>query len=300
MKARVLFLVASLLFSQDIFAQNPNFHIYLCFGQSNMQGSAPIEAQDKENVNDRFKVLQSVDCSNLKRIKGKWVKAEPPLCRCETGLGPADYFGRTMVANLEDRITVGVINVAVAGCRIELFDKEKYRDFTSTHTEDWFQNIIQEYGGNPYAHLIGLAKRAQQDGVIKGILLHQGESNTGDKEWPLKVKTVYDNLIRDLELNPKETPLLAGEVVHADQGGICARMNSIIAKLPETVLTSYVISSKGCLAKDDNLHFTSEGYRMLGKRYAFQMLKVMGIEVSEKDGSRSEKNMSYKEKDVLH
>ena len=50
--------------------------------------------------------------------------------------------------------------------------------------------------------------------MIKGILLHQGESNTNDKDWPLKVKGVYDNLLNDLGLSAANVPLLAGEVVH--------------------------------------------------------------------------------------
>ena len=64
-----------------------------------------------------------------------------------------------------------------------------------------------------------MAKLAQKDGVIKGILLHQGESNTNDKEWPNKVKGIYDNLIKDLNLKAEEVPLLAGELVNADQKG---------------------------------------------------------------------------------
>jgi hypothetical protein len=44
------------------------------------------------------------------------------------------------------------------------------------------KNIVQGYGGNPYQYLVDMAKLAQKDGVIKGILLHQGESNAGDKD----------------------------------------------------------------------------------------------------------------------
>ena len=80
--------------------------------------------------------------------------------------------------------------------------------------------MVKEYGGNPYARLVEMAKLAQKDGVIKGILLHQGESNTNDKDWPLKVKGVYDNLLNDLGLSAANVPLLAGEVVHADQNGV--------------------------------------------------------------------------------
>jgi len=84
--------------------------------------------------------------------------------------------------------------------------------------------------------LVEMAKLAQKDGVIKGILLHQGESNTNDKDWPSKVKGVYDNLLKDLGLSAANVPLLAGEVVHADQNGICASMNTIIDSLPQVIL----------------------------------------------------------------
>ena len=42
------------------FAQDPNFHIYLCLGQSNMEGNAKIEAQDTCNVNERFLMMAAV------------------------------------------------------------------------------------------------------------------------------------------------------------------------------------------------------------------------------------------------
>jgi len=60
-------------------------------------------------------------------------------------------------------------------------------------------NMINEYDGNPYARLWKW-QTSSKDGVIKGILLHQGESNTNDSIWPQKVKIVYDNLMKDLNL----------------------------------------------------------------------------------------------------
>lgn len=273
---KIFILAGVLLLNLQGFAQNPNFYIYLCFGQSNMEGQGTIEAQDR-TVNSRFKVMEAVSCTNLGRTKGKWYTAVPPLCRCWSKLSPADYFGRTMIENLPDSITVGVINVSVAGCKIELFDKDNYQKYTATITEDWLKNIIAEYNGNPYNELVELAKLAQKDGVIKGILLHQGESNTGDSQWPTKVKAIYNNLVTDLGLNPDSIPLLAGEVVHADQGGICASMNTIIGRLPQTLPNSYVISSSKCTDATDNIHFNSAGYREIGKRYARKMLSLMGI-----------------------
>lgn len=275
-KKHTSLLIGLILLGMNAFSQDPDFHIYLCFGQSNMEGAGAIETVDK-TVDPRFKVMEAVDCSNLGRTKGKWYTAVPPLTRCYSGLSPVDYFGRTMIANLPTSVKVGVINVSVGGCKIELFDKVNYQTYVSTITADWLKNIIAEYSGNPYARLVEMAKLAQKDGVIKGILLHQGESNTGDSQWPTKVKGVYNNLITDLALDPTKVPLLAGEVVHADQGGVCASMNTIIAKLPQSLPNSYVISSSKCTDQADNLHFNSAGYREIGKRYANKMLSLMGI-----------------------
>ena len=272
-KLNPLFAFAILLLGINAYAQNPKFHIYLCIGQSNMEGFAKFEAQDTVS-NERFKVLQAIDCDNLKRKKGQWYTAVPPLNRCNSGLSPADYFGKEMIANLPKDVTVGVINVAVGGCKIELFDKDNYQTYLST-APDWLKSFAAPYEGNPYGRLMEMAKIAQKDGVIKGILLHQGESNTNDTLWTKKVKVVYDNLLKDLKLNAATTPLLAGEVVHADQGGICASMNTLIATLPQTISNSYVISSSGCPDGEDNLHFTAEGYRILGTRYASKMLEII-------------------------
>ena len=278
-KLVLILLVGFFLVNLNSFSQNQKFYIYLCLGQSNMEGNArKFEAQDSI-VDSRFKVMETIDCANLKRKKGNWYTAVPPLCRCNTGLTPADYFGKTMVSNLPKDITVGVINIAVGGCKIELFDKDKYQVYAAT-APSWMKSMINEYDGNPYARLVEMAKLAQKDGVIKGILLHQGESNTNDTLWTKKVKLVYDNLINDLKLNPKEIPLLAGETVNADQGGACASMNRIIATLPETIPNSYVISSSGCPAINDHLHFTIAGYRELGKRYAEQMLSILGYKIA--------------------
>jgi hypothetical protein len=243
-----------------------------------MEGNARFESQDTI-VDSRFQVMESLDCQNLGRIKGNWYTAIPPLCRCRTGLAPADYFGRTMVANLPENIRVGVINVSIGGCRIELFDKDNYQSYVAT-VPSWMINMIREYEGNPYGRLVEMAKLAQKDGVIKGILLHQGESNTNDTLWPQKVKGVYDNLLNDLSLKPNSVPLLAGELVNIDQNGACASMNTIIAKLPQTIPNAYVIPSRGCKGIADHLHFSAEGYRELGKRYAIQMLSLLGYKIS--------------------
>ncbi|GEO11218.1 hypothetical protein SAE01_37140 [Segetibacter aerophilus] len=246
-----------------------------------MEGNAKFEPQDT-TVDSRFKVLEAVNCLNLGREMGKWYTARPPLCRCNTGLTPADYFGRTMIANLSKKVRVGIINVAIGGCKIELFDKDKYQSYAAT-VPGWMTNMMKEYNGNPYQRLVEMAKLAQKDGVIKGILLHQGESNTNDSTWPKKVKLVYENLLKDLNLKAKKVPLLVGEMVDAEQGGKCASMNAIIAKLPTTIPTAHVISSNGCTDAADNLHFNAGGYRKLGTRYGVKMLSLLGRKVSAAD-----------------
>ena len=274
MKRKISLISIFVLATLASFSQDKKFYIFLAFGQSNMEGNAPVRPEDTVSVDSRFKVMEAVDCPNLGREKGKWYTAVPPLCRCKTGLTLTDFFGRTMVANLPKDVRVGVINVSVGGCKIELFDKDNYQSYVST-APNWMLGMIKEYDGNPYARLVEMAKLAQQDGVIKGILLHQGESNPNDSLWTKKVKVVYDNLLNDLHLQAKQVPLLAGETVNADQGGICAGMNKIIATLPETISNAYVISSAGCTDAADNLHFNADGYKELGKRFAEKMLTLL-------------------------
>jgi len=270
----MLLAAASLPMASKVRAQDPNFHVYLAFGQSNMEGNAKDFSGSDQVANSRFKLMAAVTCSNLGRTQGQWAPAVAPLTRCGTGLTPMDYFGRTLVDSLPATIKIGVVPVAVAGSKIEGFDQSTYKAYYAGEAT-WMQNIANEYGGNPYARLVSLAKEAQKTGVIRGILLHQGESNSGDATWPTKVNKIYTSLLADLGLKASQVPLLVGELVGADQGGACAGHNAIIAKLPQTIPTARVISSKGCPDAADNLHFTSAGYRELGKRYAQAMLAVL-------------------------
>jgi hypothetical protein len=89
------------------------------------------------------------------------------------------------------------------------------------------------------------------------------------------VKKIYGDIIADLGLDPGSVPLLAGEVVHADQNGQLAHANEIIAQLPAALPNSRVISSSGVPANADRLHFTADGQREMGRRYATQMLQLL-------------------------
>ena len=296
MKKFLLGAAFAMALSQVNAAPDPNFHIYLAFGQSNMEGQGDIGQQDK-TVDERFQVLWAADngsCSG--KTKGKWSTAVPPLAHCQGAkLGPTDYFGRTMVEKTDPQIKVGVIVVAVEGCSIKLFDKDQYRSYAQVQ-QSWMTQRINTYGGNPYGRLIEMAKKAQEDGVIKGIIFHQGETDAGDGQWPSKVKRVYSNIINDLGLGD-DIPFLAGEVLRT---GVDKGANNNIAKLPQQSKNFYVVSSEGfnqALNDGQNVHFTSQEYRDFGKRYAEKMIEVLGDKLNPvaEESSSSEAESSSSE-----
>jgi len=266
---------------QEVSAQaDPNFYVYLCFGQSNMEGNAKWEKVD-EYVDPRFQMLATCDFNSPKRSLGEWYTADCPIVNPEGKLGVTDYFGRTMVAALPADVRIGVVAVAMGGCPIEVFDKEKSAKTVSSHSKDWWAIEANNfYDGNPYQRLVEMGKKAQEAGVIKGILLHQGCSNCGSPEWPNMVKKIYEDILTELNLKAEDVPLFVGELERADMGGGCSSHNNVVAKMPTTVPTSHVVSSEGLPGNgQDPWHFCAAGYRTFGKRYAMETLKVMGREV---------------------
>ena len=259
---------------------DPNFHIYLCFGQSNMEGNAQWESTDNEYVDPRFQMLATTNFDSPKRTMGNWYTAYCPIVSPMGKLGMADYFGRTMVAAEPADVKIGVVAVAMGGAPIEMFDKDGYQAAIAADPSAWHVTLANwYYGGNPYGRLIEMAKKAQEVGVIKGILLHQGESNNTQQDWPQKVKKIYNDILTDLGLVAEDVPLFVGETEYEDQGGACWGHNAVIAKVPQVIPTAHVVSAEGCPGNgQDPWHFSAMGYRMMGKRYAFETLKAMGRE----------------------
>ena len=276
------FLLTALPFAWTRAAVDPNFYIFLCFGQSNMEGAAKPEAQDLKSPGPRFLWMPAVDypaTDNLPARKmGEWYEAIPPLCRPNTGLTPADWFGRTMVESLPKNIKIGVIHVAIGGIDIKGFLTDSIDNYVKTKAPGWMKGMLEAYDNNPYKRLVTLAKKAQKDGVIKGILMHQGETNTGDPKWAGMVKQVYDNLCSDLNLKPEEVNLYAGNIVQAGGQGVCIGCKKQIDELPNTLHTAQVISSDDCTNGPDRLHFDAAGYRELGCRYAEAVARHLGYE----------------------
>jgi len=256
---------------------DPNFYIFLCFGQSNMEGAARPEAQDIASPGPRFLLMPAVDFPEKGRKMGEWCEASAPLCRPNTGLTPADWFGRTLVESLPENIKIGVIHVAIGGIDIKGFLPDSIQSYIK-RAPNWMKGMLEAYDNNPYQRLVTLAKKAQKDGVIKGILMHQGETNTGDPKWAGMVQQVYDNLCGDLQLKPEEVNLYAGNIVQANGEGVCIGCKKQIDELPKTLHTAQVISSDGCTNGPDKLHFDAAGYRELGCRYGEAVARHLGFE----------------------
>ena len=257
-------------------APDPNFHIYIAYGQSNMEGNATnFDKNVDGKEHPRVKMFATTSCSNLGRpTVGEMYPAVPPMFKCNQGLSPADWFGRHMADSLPD-VTIGIIPVAQGGTSIRLFDPDDYKNYLNS-AESWLKNGAKAYGddGNAMGRIIEVAKKAQEKGVIKGIIFHQGETDGGMSNWEQIVKKTYEYMLTQLGLKAEETPFVAGEMV---DGGSCAGFNSRVHNLSKYIVNFGVASSKGYGSKGDGLHFTVEGYRGMGQRYAQEMLKLINV-----------------------
>jgi hypothetical protein len=240
---------------------DPNFYVFLLIGQSNMEGTPQPQAQDRE-TNPRVKVLAYDNCSGLGRTYNQWYTASPPLHSCGLGVGPGDYFAKTLAAQYPEK-TIGLVPCAIAGVDIAFFQK----GVTSTRRNE-FRIPPDNHWGGAYEWVIERARLAQRSGVIKGILFHQGESDNGQSAWVGKVRGMVTDLRTDLGLG--NVPFLAGELLYS---GCCSAHNPVVAQLPGQLTNAHVISASG-LAGMDQYHFDLAGQRTLGARYGNKMIEV--------------------------
>ena len=126
---------------------DPNFYIFLCCGHSNMEGAARPEAVDLESPGPRFLLMPAVDFpatdNRPARKMGEWCEASAPLRRPNTGLTPADWFGRTMVASTPDNIRIGVIHVAIGGIDIKGFLPDSIKDYAEKKAPGWMKGMLE-------------------------------------------------------------------------------------------------------------------------------------------------------------
>jgi len=244
---------------------NPDFQVFLLLGQSNMEGAPEPESQDLVQ-NDRVRVLAYDDCPNLGRRYGQWDTAAPPLHSCSAGVGPGDTFGRRM-AEAHPEAIIGLVPCAISGVDIDFFRK----GVVSARRSE-FRIPPDDHWSGAYAWVIERARLAQEVGVIRGLLFHQGESDSTDPAWPGKVAEIVSDLRADLGLG-ESAPFLAGELLHT---GSCSAHNVRIAELPGLIPNADVVSASG-LAGMDPHHFDLAAQRELGNRYATSMRSRLSL-----------------------
>ena len=240
-------------------------HAFLLIGQSNMSGRG--DPADVEPIDDdRLKVLRN----------GRWHKMFTPVHweRRTCGVCLAESFAQAY-ANDHPGVEVGLIPCADGG----------------TSLNKW------RVGGLLYDNAVMTAKLAQRTANIAGILWHQGESDCGDKSYPLyydKLEKIMAGFRRDLDL--EDVPLLVGGLgdwlhLHPPkEPGMPNRFDNYVfindalrRYAAEHPLTGYV-DAAGLGCKPDTMHFNAAALREFGVCYyeAFRKLEDRGRVYPEK------------------
>lgn len=226
---------------------DPNFHLYLLVGQSNMAGRGVPEELDTTAVPNLLVFAKDKT----------WQPAREPLHwdKPGAGTGPGFSFGREMINNTGKKIRIGLIPAAHGGSSITSWVKGGYHDQTK---------------GYPYDEAIERAKAAMKAGILKGIIWHQGETDSTPEAEPLHLTRLKDLINRfRTELGTPDLPFVAGELGYFKDA--YKSMNQILNQLPAQAPFTAVVSAEGLTDKGDATHFDSASARELGKRYAQAM-----------------------------
>jgi hypothetical protein len=274
----------------------PEVHIYLAVGQSNMQGAAHVPTTPPFHA--RVQVLQSETCpasDNNNYKYGEWREMFIPIVMCKEGtrplpgggpetpigLGPADSFAVAMAEASGPNVTIGIVGAAHGDTSIN----QHLPSCTSNCLPSWANNTINGapmVNGQvtPFTWVVDLAKKAQTKGVIKGIIFHQGENDAGQSTWPAKVNEYVTALRKELNLNAADVPFIAGELPRT--GGSAGSHNPLVQKIPTVVENGHYVSSgpmpDGTVLGDrgDGIHWSTDSVIEMGKRYADKMLEAQG------------------------
>ena len=246
---------------------DPKHLIFLLIGQSNMEGLPGPDRAEDVAVDPRIHVLAYNNSQAKRRQYNKWYPAKPPLHSDYLGIGPGDYFGKTLIAMLPEGYTIGLVPCGIAGVDIDFFRK----NVVSKRRNEFFIPPDNQASG-AYEWVLERARLAAETGTIAGILFHQGESDSGQRVWLDKVSEMVADLRTDLGI--PDLPFLAGELYYK---GACAGHNSLVRKLSGLISNCHVISAKG-LNGVDQFHFDLEGQRELGKRYAETMYGLLNLD----------------------
>ena len=229
------------------------FHLYLLAGQSNMAGRGAVSEQDKK-AHPRVFVLNR---------QNRWAPAVAPLHfdkPAMVGVGPGLTFGK-LLAQADPNVTIGLIPCAVGGSPISVWKPHAYYKPVNVY---------------PYDDAIARCRIATQRGVLKGILWHQGESDSNATDGPLYARRLTETISQFRhDLAVPNLLFVAGTFVDAYVSRVAESRLVIdaiktVAKSDDNVLW---ISGASLPCKDDLVHFNAEGARKLGRRYAEAVLE---------------------------
>ena len=236
------------------YSNRRNFHLYILAGQSNMAGRGKVQEQDVQ-THPRVYVLNQ---------DNEWELAKDPLHFDKPGIagtGPGLAFGKAM-AGYKKRVRIGLIPCAAGGSPISSWTKGGYHEQTKSH---------------PYDDAIVRAKAAMQSGVLKGIIWHQGESDSKPEKIQV-YQTKLEKLIADFRRDSGEEklPFVVAKLgdFYVERNPNAESINKILANIPGIVENSACVDVSGLTHKGDVLHFGTKSSRELGRRYAEQMIKL--------------------------
>lgn len=238
--------------------------LFILIGQSNMSGMSPMPSEPWP-INERVTFMVQFDCERLGQTAGEWLPAEPPLHGCHwatggIGLGLADFFGAKLAEEWPDA-NIGLIPNAIPGQLISIYLKE-----------GGTQAPIPPGYANAYEMTVERSRKAQEQGRIRAILMHQGESDDNQMmsdQWLGRVATVIADLRADLNLG-EEVPFLAGQIGPSQW----QKHNAYVDQIPDYVPNSAVISAEGT-AIHDIAHFDEASAKIMGERYAEKFLEMV-------------------------
>jgi hypothetical protein len=232
----------------DSLPAKEQFHLFLLAGQSNMAGRGIVEEQDRA-VHPRVLTLTK---------DNTWAPAVDPIHfdKSVAGVCLGRTFGIT-IADASPDITVGLIPCAAGGSPISSWEPGGYHAQTKSH---------------PYDDAIARARVAMQAGTLKGILWHQGESDSNEKKagaYGEKLQALVARFRKDLEA--PELPFVVGQLGIFEQRPWSDGRRQVDAAqrhLAETVPHTAFVPSAGLAPNPDLVHFDAASLREFGKRYA--------------------------------
>ena len=252
-----LFLLNAIASAQDApLPPKEKFHLFLLVGQSNMAGRGIVGEEDK-TPHPRVLMLNKA---------GEWTPAIDPLHfdKSAAGVGLGKTFG-IRIAEANPGITVGLIPCAVGGSPIDAWQPGAFYAPTKSH---------------PWDDAMQRAQVALKAGTLKGILWHQGESDSNEKLAPAYEGKLHELVARfRKELNAPEVPFIAGQMgLFADSPWDDAKnqVDKAHRDLPGAVKHTAFVSAEGLNHKGDKVHFDAAGQREFGSRYAEAFSKIAG------------------------